>query len=238
MSKDQVIPERAKKIYMGLKDKSFGIKDIKKFDESNVRQLRYWITLGLLGDSTNDAVGRDKFNFYEFVWVLIIKELKELNFDNSIIQKCAVDIFTRMDKNDQMLEFEKAILYTLVNRKDSFFVISKSGEFDVHRPEDFTKIAAKNRFETCVIMNILPLVKGFLYMGDFADYISERELLRENEIRAIQLLHTSKTASVNIELSNRVITIQPGNEAVIEFVNAIFTHEYKTISIQFLTIDE
>src|ERR1700678_1202519 len=128
MTTVKTLSERQEKIHVGLKEKSFGIKDIKKLDYKNVRQLRYWITLGLLGESTNDAVGQDKFNFYEFIWILIIRELKELNFDNEIIRLCAEEVFSRPDRNYKMLEFEKAILFTLINRQDSFFVINKGGE--------------------------------------------------------------------------------------------------------------
>lgn len=233
MATTRALSEKQQRIHEGLKEKSFGIKDIKKLDEKNVRQLRYWIALGLLGKTTDEVVGQDKFNFYEFMWALIIRELKELNFDNDIIKRCADEVFGRRDRNYNMLEFEKAILFTLVNRKDSYFVINKRGEFEVYRPDDLSKIAEKNRFHTCVILNILPLAKGFLYLGDFIDYISERELLKENEIKALQLLQGNKEASVKIGTGHRRIAIEPGNEAPRAFIDAIFTHEYQSISIQF-----
>jgi hypothetical protein len=232
MASVRALSEKQQRIHEGLKEKSFGIKDIKRLDEKNVRQLRYWITLGLLGNTTDEAIGQDKFNFYEFMWALIIRELKELNFDNDIIKRCADEIFSRVDKSYDMLEFEKAILFTLVNRRDSFFVINKGGEFEVYRPDDLTRIAEKNRFDTCVVLNILPLVKGFLYLGDFIGYVSEHELLKENELRALQILHSSKEASVTIELSNKTVTIKPGKQAVLEFINAVFTDETKKLSIQ------
>jgi hypothetical protein len=226
------LSERQENVHEGLKEKSFGIKDIKKLDDKNVRQLRYWIELGLLGESTHNAVGQDKFNFYEFIWILIIRELKGLNFDNEIIKRCAKGVFCRPDSKYKMLVFEKAILFTLMNRKDSFFVMSKSGEFEVYRPDDLSKIAEKNRFETCVIMNILPLVKGFLYLGDFIGYVTEHELLKENELRALQILHSSKEASITIELSKKTVTVEPGKDAVLRFIDTVFTDESKKISIQ------
>lgn len=233
MTNVKTLSQRQEKIHEGLKEKSFGIKDIKKLDDKNVRQLRYWITLGLLGEATRDAVGQDKFNFYEFMWILIIRELKDLNFDNDIIKKCAKEVFSRPDgKRKMMLEFEKSILFTLLNRKDSFFVMSKSGEFQVYRPDDLSKIAIRNRFETCVVMNILPLVKGFLYLGDFAGYAAGHELLKENELKALQILHTSKQASVTIESENAMVIVDAGTEAASKFIDAVFTDEKKTISIQ------
>ena len=225
------LSQRQEKIHDGLKEKSFGIKDIKKLDDKNVRQLRYWITLGLLGESTRDAVGQDKFNFYEFMWILIIRELKDLNFDNDIIKRCAKEVFNRPDSRYKMLEFEKSILFTM-NRKDSFFVMSKSGQFQVYRPEDMTMIAIKNHFETCVIMNILPLVKGFLYLVDFIEYAAEHELLKENKLGALQILHTSKQATITIELSNTTVIVEPGKEAALKFIDTVFTGEGKKILIQ------
>jgi DNA-binding transcriptional MerR regulator len=234
MNAIKTLSDRAENVHEGLKQKSFGIKDIKKLDDKYVRQLRYWIELGLLSESTQNAVGQDKFNFYEFLWVIIVRELKDLNFDNDIIKKCAKEVFSRPDSKYSMLEFEKAILFTLLNRMDSFFVISKNGEFEVYRPEDLSKLAEKRGFETCVILNILPLVRGFLYLGDFRGYISSRRLLKENELRALQILYNSKDASVKIELNNKTVTIKPGKEAALEFINAVFMQEAKKqkISIQ------
>lgn len=228
-----------KALHIGLKEKSFGIKDIRRFDENNVRQLRYWISLGMVGGSEQgpstdsaETGGWDKFNFYEFIWIFIVRELKELNFDNQIIKRCAEEIFSRWDKNHEMLEFEKAILYTLRNRKDVFFIINKDGEFNVYRPEDLTKIAEKKELKTCIVMNLVPLLKDFLSTEDFLNYIAEWGLLKENEVKALRLLHDSKTASVRIGLSNRNIIIKQGEKAVIEFIENIFIHDYRTISIQ------
>src|SRR5688572_17921516 len=148
MSKKYELGERAQAIYTGLKEKSFGIKDIKKVDKSNVRQLRYWISLGMInGIEPNkstpavDNPGWDKFSFYEFIWILIIRELKELNFDNSIIAKCAREIFTKKEPKNRMLLFEKAVLHPLINREDVFFIVNKEGEFNVYRSEDLPVIA-------------------------------------------------------------------------------------------------
>jgi hypothetical protein len=239
MSKNYELPERAKSIYTELKEKSFGIKDIKKIDENNVRQLRYWISLGMVDGNeekvaanASDNSGWDKFNFYEFIWVLIIRELKGMNFDNSIISKCAGEIFSRKDPKYKMLLFEKSVLFALTNRTDVFFVVNKQGEFDVYRPMDLEQIATKKEFSPYVLINLLPLMKGFLGLKDFRKYIVEKKLLKENEAKALELLSNDSKTEVTLILDGKESIMRAGEGGIKDFIEMIFTKDYKKINIQ------
>ncbi|MES2398100.1 MAG: hypothetical protein V4549_18950 [Bacteroidota bacterium] len=239
MANNYELPERAKNIYSELKEKSFGIKDIKKIDENNVRQLRYWISLGMLNgnESANagelqDNSGWDKFNFYEFIWILIIRQLKEMNFDNSIISKSANEIFSRKDPKYKMLLFEKAVLFALTNRTDVFFVINKQGEFDVYRPEDLIKIAEKKEFSPHVLINLLPLMKGFLLLKDFRNYIVGKKLLKENETKTLELLSNDPKTEAKLILDGKESIMRAGENGIKDFIEMIFTRDYKKIIIQ------
>lgn len=240
MSENYELPERAKTIYTQLKEKSFGIKDIKKIDENNVRQLRYWISLGMVNGNaahtsanTPDNSGWDKFNFYEFIWILIIRELKEMNFDNSIISKCASEIFSRKDPKYKMLLFEKAVLFALTNRTDVFFVVNKQGDFGVYRPTDLEQIAAKKEFSPHVLINLLPLMKGFLELKDFRKYILEKNLLKEKESKTLELLSNDPKTEVTLILDGKEFIMRAGEGGIKDFIEMIFTKDYKKINIQF-----
>lgn len=234
MIESGTIPQHVHRIYQQLKDKTFGIKDIKLFDINAVRPLRYWIEQGLIGEvagGDSEASRNDKFDFFEFLWVLVVKELKELNFDNQIVRSCAIDIFSRRDTKYDMLEFEKAVLYTLVNRRDALLLISKAGKFDVYRPKDYRKIAEKTKVETCIIMNILPLVRGILFLGFFTDYVAERGLLNEQEIHALRVLNSNHHADLIVNLDGEAIHIGHDQNRVAAFADAIFNRKPKSITI-------
>lgn len=234
MAKNQELSERAKAIYTGLKEKSFGIKDIKPFDENGVRPLRYWMSLGMItGDmpKSTDA-GWDKFSFYEFIWILIIRELKEMNFDNLIIAKCANEVFTRKDPNHKMLLFEKAILFTLTNRADAFFVVNKKGEFEVYRPEDLIRISDSKEFSPYVLINLLPLIKAFLNTSIFRKYIIEKKLLKESESKTLELLSNDPKMEAKVILDGQEAIFKAGEEGIKKFIEMIFTKDYKKIIIQ------
>jgi hypothetical protein len=239
MSNNYELRERAKSIYAELKEKSFGIKDIKKIDENNVRQLRYWISLGMVNGNESvkavelqDNSGWDKFNFYEFIWILIIRQLKEMNFDNSIISKSATEIFSRKDPKYKMLLFEKAVLFALINRTDVFFVINKQGEFDVCRPEDLIKIAEKKEFSLHVLLNLLPLMKSFLMIKDFRKYIVKMKLLEEKETKILELLSNDTKTEAKLILDGRESIMRAGEGGIKDFIEMIFTKDYKKINIQ------
>lgn len=239
MAKSQELSERAKAIYTGLKEKSFGIKDIKPFDENGVRPLRYWMSLGMItGDmqkSTTTDAGWDKFSFYEFIWILIIRELKEMNFDNLIIAKCANKVFSRKDPNHKMLLFEKAILFTLTNRADVFFVVNKKGEFEVYRPEDLIRISDNKEFSPYVLINLLPLIKAFLNTSIFRKYVIEKQLLKENESKTLELLSNDLKMEAKVILDGQEAIFkggEGGEEGIKKFIEMIFTRDYKKIIIQ------
>ena len=238
MSKIYELPERANNILNGLREKSFGIKDIKKIDENNVRKLRYWVSLGMVtGSESNksseaDNSGWDKFNFYEFIWILLIQELKEMNFDNLIISKCASAIFSKKDPKYKMLLFEKAVLFALTHRTDVFFIVNKQGEFDMYRPEDLAMIAEKKAFSSYVLINLLPLIKVFLKIRDFRKYIIEKKLLKENETKALELLSHDPKTEAKLILDGKEIVIQGGENGIKDFLEMVFTKDYKKINIQ------
>lgn len=240
MQKNQELPERAKEIHLSLKDKSFGIKDIRKIDENDVRQLRYWVSLGMItGNKTkkdtheSDNSSWDKFSFYEFIWILIIRELKKMNFDNTIIINCASEIFGRKDtKYNKMLLFEKAILFSLTHREVVFFIVNKKGEFDILRPQDLERIDEEKEFSPCVLINLLPLIKGFLMLKDFRKYIIEKKLLKQNETKALELLLSDSNTEVKIIFEKTDVTINGSETGVKDFIETILTRKYQKIIIQ------
>jgi hypothetical protein len=228
--------EKTIEFHKGLIKKSFGIRDIKKIGEDNVRQLRYWIDNDLIGEGKQNNKTKnsnwDKFNFYEFIWILIVRELKELNFDNTIIKKCAKEIFSRPDKVYVGLEFEKAVRYALSGRKKAFITITKNGTFNFYNKDTFKEISDSDVEETFVVMNFIKLIKSFLYLKEFLNYIIDCKILRDNEIKVLEMLHNSETIGIVIETDDERIVINPGKNAVKDFINKIFIYpKYNSLSI-------
>ena len=228
------------RVHLELKSKYFGIKDIKKVtsqdQEKSVRQLRYWISEGLVSSEDSGQKkkrpGWDKFNFYEFIWILLIKELKELNFSNGIIQIAANRLFSKKDKFYAMLEFEKAVLYPLFNRKHSFFVITKDGKFSVARPEDFERKMKLSKYSKFVTIDLQLLMKEFLANGEFLSYVINTKMLKPKETTALKFLQNSRNTSIIIESEDEPIIIEPNEDAICKFIETIFSVDYKTISVR------
>lgn len=102
---------------------------------------------------------------------------------------------------------------------------------EVYRPDDFNRLAERIKAETCIIMNIFPIVRGVLFQSDFFNVLSKSELLRENEVQALRIIQLNNGASVKIESEEGVFTITPGETAIQDFSRIAFTKPQKAITM-------
>ena len=243
MIKLHKLQNKTAKLHTALSQKSFGIKDIKYFDVKSTRPLHYWLTEGIVQglsgiedlETNSNASNWLKFNFYEFIWVLTVRKLKELNYDNSILKETAKSVFTKLEEDLRMLAFEKAIITALTIRNTpvlAFF--GRNGEFDVVYDAE----TAVNRFfddkdGIYTYTNIVQFVREFLCIKEFFPYIKENGLLEDREAQALEVLYNNPKAEIGIRVEDKdEILIKPGKDAPKKFINTIMSQKYSGISIR------
>lgn len=227
-SKTRVTSKNSVTAYEKLKKKFFGIRDFGKVDESAVRQLHYWMEEMIV--KGKDIKGWQKFDFYTFLWILIVRELKLIGIDNNILSNCSKVLFD--SKSQSTKEFENAIMYCLNERKGVFFLISKSGDYKfIYNPTENPTETYK--YQVFVGLNIKLILIQFFRSKDFYSYIKENQLLKEREIQALNILHEHTNAMVSVKFLKEQVTFTDTTDSIEEFLSLILQQgNYKTIDIQ------
>ncbi|SFE68006.1 hypothetical protein SAMN05518672_10951 [Chitinophaga sp. CF118] len=239
MAKPSKLPEKIAKLHAALSEKSFAIKDIKFIDPKGSRPLHYWISLNLVGnhapDENDNSSNWVKFSFYEFIWILVIRRLKELNYDNDILKENAKSVFTKQEEDLRMLAFEKAVITALTVRNAPVLLFfGLNGEFDVkYDVEGIASILFNDHDGLYTQTNVYRFVREFLCVKQFLPYIKENGLLEDREIQALEVLYNNPKAEIGIRVENKPeIIIKPGESAVQEFISTIMLEKYSGISIR------
>ena len=243
MLKAPKLPEKISKLHSVLSLKSFGIKDIKHFDAKAARPLHYWLAEGIVqGLSDTDSTEANantsnwlKFNFYEFIWVLVVRSLKGLNYDNALLKKNVETVFKKMAEDYRMLEFEKAIITALTARTQyvwAFF--GERGEFEIKYDSDGVIDMFLGDHETLYThANIYRFIHEFLCVKEFFPYIKENGLLEDREAQALEVLYNNPKAEIGIRVEDKdEIMIKPGKDAPQKFIKTIMSEKYSGISIR------
>ncbi|MDB5223929.1 MAG: hypothetical protein JWN83_2596 [Chitinophagaceae bacterium] len=225
-----VVAKKKIKTYDGLRQKYFGIRDLGKLDESAVRQLHYWLDEKIV--SGNDTKGWQKFDFYTFLWILIVREFKVLGLDNNVLIKCSKGLFD--GKNQPIKEFENAILTCLKDRKGLLFLLNKYGDFEfIENIKDVPNSPKARPYMTFVVIDITLILLQFLSVKDFYGYIKEHGLLKEREIQVLNVLHEHTNAMVTVKFLKDQVTITDKTDSIEQFLGLILHQgNYKTIDIQ------
>lgn len=229
-TKGAVIVKKSFAGYASLRKKSFGIRDLGKLDESAARQLHYWMDEMIV--KGQNIKGWKKFDFYTFLWILIVRELKALGIDNSVLVKCSKALFDT--KNQSNNELANAVLYCLNERKGVLFLLSKTGDYKfIYDPNDVSKPADGYRYKIFVGLDITWILILFLRSKDFYSYIKENQLLKEREIQVLNILHEHTNAMVSVKFLKEQVTITDTTDSIEEFLNLVLHQgNYKTIDIQ------
>jgi len=240
MAKSPKPSERITKLHAALSQKSFGIKDIKYFDANGTRPLHYWLSEGIVrglsdAETNSNASNWRKFSFYEFIWVLVVRSLKGLNYDNALLKKNVEAVFKKMAEDYRMLEFEKAVITALAIRNQHIWAFfGERGEFDVKYDADGVIDMFLGQHDILYThANINRFVREFLGVKEFFPYIKENELLEERELQALEVLYNNPKAEVGIRVEGKdEIVIKPGKEAPQKFISTIMSEKCSGISIR------
>lgn len=216
-------------------EKRFTIKD---FGDMRYRLITYWTEIGLIDDDRDKQQKWRRFSILDFIWLHIIKELREFGLSNEKIAKTKKHLFSPIKgQKERAPLIEAYLINAFVRNTPCYLLVFNNGFCDLGAQDEIEFSKSLGMIEANYISISLNKILQKLYTSrNLSSKYAFKFALSDDEEEVLRRIRQGNYKSVEVHLKNGKIerinsTEITEKKKIIDLINEV-KHQEIVIKVQ------